>query len=303
MESLPISELAALPRRFNFFKSTPRLPAESIGAGFCPPLLVSRGSLVWGSPYLDAALGVVAAPGLAAALPVDRADLSPEEELLQALAREGRCGAYSAEEAFAIGRAAASIAEDRGEAAGVPGFLEAVSALVLGSGGLPALLSRLDALPAARRALAESGLVDLKTVERCKSLPEEAASAFPRLAASLSASERRLALGWLDDIALHEGLSGEAAAGLVASVAEAANPLAALKSRRYPELSAMEADFARIAKESLGGRGLKLEAPPNFEGPGFALSIAFSSKAELERRLAAAAGLSERADELLALLR
>jgi hypothetical protein len=299
VERLPLSELAALPRRLSFFKSAPRIPAAALAKGLCPPLLVSGASLVWGGCLLDAALGLGAARSVA--LPVERLELSPQEELLAALAREGRCGAYAPEEGFAIARAA--IARAALAIGSDPDFLEEVSILVLGSGGLFALLPRLDALPEGRRALVETGLVDLKTAERARSLPEEAAAAFPSLAASLSASGRRLALGWLDDICLHEGISGPAAAGLVAEAASAPDPLAALRERRYPELSAMEANFARIAKESLGGSGLKLEAPPNFEGSGFTLSLQFSSGAELARRLASASRLTERADELFSLLR
>jgi hypothetical protein len=294
VERLTLSELAALPRRFTFFKSSTRLPEAALARGLCPPLLVSRGALVWGSPLLDVALGLPPPPS--ASLPVERLELSPQDELLGALAREGRCGTYTAEENFQIARAALAI--DLGEQ-----FLEEVSILALGSGGLFALLSRLESLPEKRRALVETGLVDLKTAERARSLPEEAASAFPVLAGSLSASGRRLVLGWLDDLCLHDGLSGPSAAALVAEVAAAPEPLEALRARRYPELSAMEASFARIARESLAGSGLKLEAPPNFEGPGFGLSLSFSSRAELERRLASAGRLTERADELLALLR
>jgi hypothetical protein len=294
VEQLPVSELAALPRRFDFFKAIPRLPARSIGAGFCPPLLVSRASLVWGSSFLDAVLGLALPPS--ATLPVERLELSPQDELLGALAREGRCGAYAAEEHFQIARAALAIDVDAK-------FLEEVSTLVLGSGGLFALIPRLDALPENRRRLVEAGLVDLKTAERARSLPEEAAAAFPALAAALTASGRRLALGWLDEVCLHEGLSGQAAAELTAELDAAPDPLAALRARRYPELSAMEGDFARIARESLGGSGLKLEAPPNFEGAGFTLSFQFSSGPELVRRLASAGRLAEVADELLSLLR
>jgi hypothetical protein len=295
VERLTLSELAALPRRFSFFDSAPRVPAAALARGLCPPLLVSGAALVWGGGLLDAALGLPSAGSLS--LPVDLLELSPQEELLAALAREGRCGAYSPEESFAVAREAIAATGNDDE------FLEEVSLLVLGSGGLFALLQRLEALPKGRRALVEAGLVDLKTAERARSLPEEAAAAFPVLAASLSASGRRLALGWLDDICLHEGLSGAAAAVLISEVTSASEPLAALRARRYPELSAMEGDFARIAKESLGGSGLKLEAPPNFEGSGFGLSFQFSSKAELERRLASAGRLTERADELLSLLR
>lgn len=300
MERLNLSELAALPRRFSFFTSAPRLPAEALARGLCPPLLVSGSSLVWGSSLLDAALGLDAARPVS--LPVDRLELSPQDQVLAALAREGRSGAYAAEECFAIARAARALAASGAEPGG-EGFLEEVSILVLGSSGLFTLLQRLEALPEKRRALVETGLVDLKTTERARSLPEEAASAFPSLAGSLSASGRRLALGWLDDICLHEGLSGAASAALVAEAASAPEPLEALRARRYPELSAMESSFARVARESLLGSGIKLEAPPNFEGPGFSLSFQFSSKAELERRLASASRLTERADELLSLLR
>jgi hypothetical protein len=300
VERLTLSELAALPRRFSFFKSAPRLPAVALARGLCPPLLVSDSALVWGSCLLDAALGLGVAGSTS--LPADRLELSPQEGLLAALSREGRCGAYAAEESFAIARAASALVAPGAETEGEE-FLEEVSVLVLGSTGLFPLLRRLEALPERRRALVEAGLVDLKTAERARSLPEEAASAFSGLAGSLSASGRRLALGWLDDICLHESLSGPAAAALVAEIAAAPEPLEALRARRYPELSAMEASFARIARESLAGSGLKLEAPTNFEGPGFGLSFQFSSKAELERRLGSASRLTERADELLSLLR
>jgi|GEM_PF-1507834 len=314
---MELAGLAELARPFDFFKAEPCLPREAIVAGLCPPLLVSDGSLVWGCAYVDAALGAVpegggrCGPGAAGIrLPVELVPgLSASEQLIALLLRERRCGAYSFAETAAIGRAAAGCAAADaglpGRAASDLGLMDRVSLLTLGTTGLSALLERLDALPAQRRLLAETGIADLKTVERCRSLPELAAARFALFAKGLSASERRLALGWFDDIALRDSLEPAAAAALVDTIARiepVPERLGALRARRYPELSHMEAQFKLIGTDRLKGSRVLLEPPQNFEGAGYRLSFVFSSAAELERRLRAAAVLEKSAAELMGLI-
>jgi hypothetical protein len=310
MEKLPLSELLALPRRLSVFTAPIRLPLAALERGLCPPLLVSKSSLIWGQRSLDELARLapirerepkkdVVAPIL---LTVEKLDLEAREEILAVLIREARTGLYSPAEEWAIAREARSIAPSDAE------FHKSVSLLVRGDANLFALLDRLEALPPSRRGLVESDAIDLKTAERARSLPEEAAAAFAELAPKLSASERRIALGYLDDIATNSrgAASSHDTAGLVAlmkSAAAEAEPIATLRGARYPELASMEADFARITERELGGSGVKLEAPPTFEGQGFTLSFEFSSAAALEKRLAAAGRLKGACDELFAFLR
>ncbi len=302
MELIAAEKLRALPRRLGLFDIKPKLPLEAIELGLCPSLLVSGGALIWGGPFLDAVLEDGKADLERILLPVEKIELNAAQELLAVLEREGRAGAYSQSECIAVGRAVLVASRDM-EMAMATQFMREVSLLSLGAAGLAGIIGRLDALPEKRRALVENGIVDLKTAERCKSLPEEAAAAFPALAAHLSASERRLALGWINDIALGQGLSGAETAELVLRAARSAEePLSAVRARRYPELSGMEMDFARIVSDRLAGSGVRLEPPPNFEGRGFKLSFEFSSETELAKKLKAAAALVPSADELMGLI-
>jgi hypothetical protein len=291
---LPLPDLAALPRRLELFNVPPALPIEAMESGLCPPLLVSRGALVWGHGIVDAARG-----DGSISLPVDELALEPGRELLAALVREGRTGRYEASEEWAIAREAARLSDPEGRGA----YLDSVSLLLRGDRALGGLLARLAALSPCRARAVESGLLDLKTAERCRSLPEACAEAFLGIAPRLSASERRIAFGFLDDIFLSGRLDAGEVTAAIGDAGKEEKPLEPLRRLRYPELASMEAAFGAIAARELGGSGVRLEAPRNFEGSGFALSFEFTSRESLARRLAAAAKLEGDCDELFSLLR
>jgi ParB-like chromosome segregation protein Spo0J len=58
-----------------------------------------------------------------------------------------------------------------------------------------------------------------------------------------------------------------------------------LRARRFPRLQAAEDHFTAALKDVRPGAGIRIMAPPNFEGRMFRLEISFSSAAELRRRV------------------
>lgn len=295
MKSLPYGELASLPRRLDLFRKAAPIPLEALAQGLCPPLLLSRGALVWGHRIIDALSREESGPQ--AILPVEELDLDPRPELLAVLLRERRTASYEAAEEWAVAKEASRLAE------GDEAFLASVSLLLRGDPSLPVLLSRLSALAPARARLVETGLLDLKTAERCRSLPEEALAAFKALAPRLSSSERRIAFGFLDDLALGDRHAAPDLAALIREAGARDKPLAYIRSLRYPELASMEAELAAIAARDLGRSGVRLEAPQNFEGTGFSASFEFASGEALGKRIAALERLKEDCDALFGLLR
>ncbi len=87
-----------------------------------------------------------------------------------------------------------------------------------------------------------------------------------------------------------------------ASADPARDPLSALRRRRYPTLSGLEARFEAIAGRALSGSGVRLSPPPNFEGSRFTVEFTFDSRRELEKRVEALSALEDEVDELSRLL-
>ena len=128
--------------------------------------------------------------------------------------------------------------------------------------------------------------------------------AFAALLPSLerfSFSNRRRAARLLIELMRRDGLdTATLAAGLEErSPSEA---LAWLRHRRYPRLTAMEDHLSEVRRRRLAGTGVEIDPPPNFEGDAYRVGFRFSSREELERRLNAAAALTEEIDGLLDLL-
>ena len=123
-----------------------------------------------------------------------------------------------------------------------------------------------------------------------------------RTACGLSFSGRRQFFTMLWEVGQRDGLSEDELAAAAAELGDTADPGAAVRRRRYPMLSSLEERLERITTETLAGSGVRLSAPPYFEGARFSVELSFASQAELRRRIAALQKLEERADELFELL-
>ena len=127
--------------------------------------------------------------------------------------------------------------------------------------------------------------------------------AFGALAKRLSASERRIAFGFLDDLSLSGKYEEAALADAIAAIEISPSPFAKLYELRYPELSSMERIFSDFVRSHLARSGVHLEAPPHFEGEAFSIHFEFTSRDVLKNRIAKLAAVEKDCDDLFRLLR
>ena len=217
---------------------------------------------------------------------------TPAEAVRLALTAEHRAGAYRPGEIDAI----LSLIESSGAAADrdILGLLDPRS-------DVRAVRDRYRALPRTLAVALDQGALDLRTAE---AIPAEWAGAVPRLLAplsSLSFSNRRLAVRMAVEL-LRAGADLDELITAVTDAAQRDAVLSTLRSRRYPTLADLERRVATLRRQVLGGTGVQLREPPNFEGDRFELSFTFASSGEFRRRLAAAAAVEEVVDELMDLL-
>lgn len=234
------------------------------------------------------------------------------------LALESRAGAYSREEQRRL--------VELLEAAGVAPDEETNRLVTGGKPFAPAVRRYAGLTPVLQEMVADESL-DLKTAERLREFPAAAAAARER-ARGLSFSNRRRFFTMLWELAQRDALGDEELAAVVGEVAggEATkpggaaagafggetrraaplspdeDPLSALRRRRYPTLSSLEARFEEITSRALSGSGVRLSPPPNFEGSRFTVEFTFDSRRELARRVEALSALEDEVDELSNLL-
>jgi hypothetical protein len=285
MRELTLAELEALDPALDLFRASPPPPPELAEAGLHPPLPVCGRILVWGFPLLRAARAT-GRTALACRLLGERA---PADLLALALRLEARPGAYRWSEKLAMHR----YAQARGfRVAALAGLIEGRP-----DPGLEEKLERFAALPAALAALVEQGGLDLRTAAGLRELPEEV---FPLAAGSrLSHSERGQFLGLLRDA----GLDASACLAAARAALAGPRPLEALRGLAFPALASLRREWAALEESILGGSGVSLQPPQNFEGERFEVRFRFRSREGLARRLAALARLETRFDELDAFLR
>jgi hypothetical protein len=217
---------------------------------------------------------------------------SPTEAVCLALTAEHRAGVYSLKEIDAI-----------------LSVLESFAAVATGDlldlldprSDVRAVRERYRALPPDLATALDQGAIDLRTAE---AIPAEWAATLPRLIdplASLSFSNRRQAVRMAVEL-LRAGADPEELIAAVTDAAERGTVLPVLRSRRYPTLTDLQRRVSTLRREALGGTGVQLKEPPNFEGGRFELSFTFASSEEFRRRVAAAAAVEELVDELMDLL-
>jgi hypothetical protein len=334
------SALERLPRTTDIFEppaSTPSNPAspasavtgaanaviDPVAAGYYPPLPIAVNrddlpevlrTLLWGWAVV-ARLGrrgteVAATSQMHAA---DRAEVRTQPFAGDAraavhllLALEGRAGAYGLEEQRRL--------VELLDAAGVVPD-EETNRLVTGGKPFAPAVRRYVGLPQVLQDMVAGERLDLKTAERLRAYPVTAAAAGERTA-GLSFSNRRRFFTMLWEIAQRDALGDDELSVVVSEAAGAGatkeggtasanpdrDPLPALRKRRYPTLSTLEARFEEISGRALAGSGVRLSPPPNFEGSRFTVEFTFDSRRELEKRVEAISELEDEVDELFSLL-
>mgnify|MGYP006277922147 FL=1 len=245
--------------------------------------------VVWGWHVLRAA-DVAGAP----AVYVDERRVDPREALLLALVLEGRRGSYRWEEMRRIVDYCREYDIDpNGE----------VSRLVTGDSGLLPRVERYRELSPALSSAVETAAVDLKSAERLSGIPEDLLVALLEVAGPLSHSNRRKLLSLVRELTKGRLMEPGPLKGEIERHREDPEKLLALlRRRRYPELSSMEERIDGFNREHLGGSGVALEAPANFEGRSFRVSFSFSNRSEYRSRLSALRHAEDHLEDILELL-
>ncbi|MFP4563116.1 MAG: hypothetical protein ACLFRY_07370 [Spirochaetia bacterium] len=300
MDELPLSILENMQDAFDVF-SAPSMAGdgdasedgydrELLGLGLYPPLPVMGEYLVWGFRILES----LKAAGDAAVRTVRLPD-DPAEAITAALKLEGRKDGYSWEEKAGISdlvdRFGLSEPEKR-----------RIERLVQTRGSFLAALNQYRHLPTELKSLVEEGAVDLKTARTVRDLPTEVISRLKRLAAGLSFSRRRELFLLFNEIVFRDAPEEAEISEFLSRVEEAADPVETVRRARFPELDALEESFAVFKERFLGGSGIELRAPKNFEGSRFSVSFSFETDRQLDRILDTLETLRGNTDELYRLL-
>lgn len=281
MMSLSPDELLRLPRPFFFPESPEGVDPELVRRGLCPPLplVVSptqggreRRLLVWGGALAAAARGL-GAPALQVR-EWEEADLPPREALLLCLRLENRRDRYSPRETETL----AAVMEEMG----IPESDPQVGDLVSSRGALRPAFRRLRLGPAPRE-LASEEMIDIRTAENLGEVPEEVLRRLRPALEGMSFSDRRIFLNSLVEILLRDGPGNSER--LAAELAAAADPVAAVRELRFPQLSLMEERFRDLSRRFFSGSGVVLKHPPYFEGRRFSISFDFDGPQVLGKKI------------------
>ncbi len=264
--------------------------------------------VVWGWPTLRRLRQTAGAWVYAETRP-----LGPKQALLLALALEARPGGYSWREMDRIvafcDRFAVEIDSETSRA-------------VIGDGGLAYRIERYRALPALLRGALDQGEIDIKTAEGLESLASKDSAAndsaseavataevlegLLSVGGALSHSNRRKLLTIARELLLSRRLEAREILAIIEAKSGAPRGseeiLRELRRRRYPELTSMTEQLEGFAAEHLKGSGVRLEAPPNFEGRRFSVSFDFADAREFSGRLAALRRAEENLEDILDLL-
>jgi hypothetical protein len=172
--------------------------------------------------------------------------------------------------------------------------------LVLSRGSFRALGRQYRSLPAGFRELVSAGKLELRTAVRVRGIAEKPAARAATCLSGLSRSSIGMALGFVDEIRMRDGMSAEDVSDLIQRASAHSQPVDFLRRLRYPSLSAME-QHVRDVSRNLAGLGL--EPPKHFEGDAYSVSFLFRSPGELERRIERLNDLKAKSESLFELLR
>ncbi len=286
MRYMGLGDIAALSRRFDVFDALRSYDRDLLEARLFPPLPVCGDDLVWGFAILREAWRA----GLQE-LPV--ADVRQSERLLCALKLENRSGRYTPEEQVSIYTLALEV--------GAAGDPEQISVAVTGKRGFFQKMERISKLPDYLAAGVNNGRLDIGTAERIAGLPE-AACIKAISSNTLSFSQVRHFLMYLDEIRRRDGLGAKETVALADELLAAEDPVDAISTIRNPMLAELKKKFERVRDRYTEHTGLQLTAPANFEGDSFHVSFSFSTRLEFIRKVRKLEKLEEGCEELEELL-
>ncbi len=321
---LTIEEIDLLGADLDIFAAGETPHTELVTKGLHPPLPISAATLIWGFAILREAhrlhLGRLACqllPScsrremLALALKMENRPGSftwfEKEKMLRFLGGpDGREGRPDSREGGPAGTAAAARSDalqpGRPLPAGPGEQLAELSPLIEGRAD-PLLAQRIGAftaLPPQARILVAAGQADLKTATRVQELPAEVFTMLE--GAPLTFSQSRQLLNELLEVRRKQALSPQAVSALVERALKEERPADAVHRLRFPALSALHQRFSDLRRELLGGSGIRLTPPPDFEGDSFTVEFSFNSPKSLKRKMTGLRALGQRSDELFELL-
>jgi hypothetical protein len=299
---LSIEEIERLGADLDVFTAGEIPPAELVAKGLHPPLPISLATLIWGFAILREARRLHLERLACLVFP----SCSRREMLALALKMENRSGSFTWLEKEKmlrfLGGPGEALQPGRPLPAGLSEQLAGLSPLIEGHPD-PFLAQKIGsfmALPPQAGNLVAAGQVDLKTATRAQELPAEV---FTMLGgASLTFSQRRQILNELLEVRRKQALSAQAVTAVVAKALKEDRPADAVHRLRFPALSALKQRFCELRGEILGGSGVRLEAPPDFEGDSFNVEFSFNSPKSLRRKIAGLSALGQRSNELFDLL-
>jgi hypothetical protein len=193
---------------------------------------------------------------------------------------------------------------------------EEVAPLVTSKGSFLAQVKQVIVLPSSLQQCVEEGIIDVKTARTVSDLPPEAVHIYletimekndvrKQEGLPLSLSLRRLLLHYLYEVVKREGMEKRKILETFSTVLSHM-PLqeAFEKARRmrYPELSKREDALRRFENEKIRGTGIKVEAPPNFEGDSYKFNFSVNSPAQIDTMISRLRLIRNNSDELFRLL-
>lgn len=292
MVSHSVSDLFTSPRRFDLFPDAPAPDDILLTRGVHPPLLLHGRTLLWGHHLLRRARLV----GISelSCVHVEGDDLALLELVLRA---ENRLNAFSWSEIASLSRLADEL---EGEISPREEAWSRIESLVLSRGSFRALGRQYRSLPAGFRELVSAGKLELRTAVRVQGIAEKPAARAATCLSGLSRSSIGMALGFVDEIRMRDGMSAEDVSDLIQRASAHSQPVDFLRRLRYPSLSAMEQHVQDVSRNLAG---LGLEPPKHFEGDAYSVSFLFRSPGELERRIERLNDLKAKSESLFELLR
>lgn len=226
---------------------------------------------------------------------IHRIACAPLERLRRALILEGRRDGYSAGEKQRFLNYLSRNNVPRAE-------WDNVSPLIASKGSFVPQARQYANLPKQGKEFVDSGLLDLKTAESVRHIPEEALPLLRPVLESGSFSVRRQLVEMTAEVCIRDSCSAAEAVRLIEKINSHDDPLSCCMKLRYPRLTELTEQCNRFRNDHLAGTGITLEPPKYFEGDTFQGRFSFRTREEYEKRIKSLNNLSKYIDECLDLL-
>jgi len=292
MKKIPVKELNLLSKDLDIFKDTPCPDSEIINLHLYPPLPVSGDSIIWGFHLLKKAVEM----GIKYLHTVTLPNQKKLESLKLSLKLEARSGQYLWEEKERMVQFVGDFSL----------FDSEIVLLIEGqeNAGYTRNLAEYISLNPAEKDLVSKNQLDIKTASRIKELPDEIFVLLEKYKKNkkLTFSNQRILLTQFLDVVKRDKLNKDKVIALFKKIISKKDPVSEIGYIRYPQLSNLIKRFEAVKMNILKGTGVKLEAPPYFEGDSYNISFNFKSKKQLSRKIAFLKELESKTDELFKLL-